>query len=110
MARPKKDVYNLRIHQVNIRLTQAEQEFAIKQAELAGLSIANWLRNAAFSKKALKVKVSPLHKAYYKQLIGVSTNINQIARKVNQNQFPKVYSELLYLRKLLENINSLFHK
>jgi len=108
MARPKKIENDLRKFQTNIRLTEEEKELAIKQAEMAGLSVANWLRVAAFSKRKLQVKVSPMHRAYYRQLVGVSTNINQISKKVNQSQYPKIYEELLQVRKLLVEINKIF--
>ena len=110
MARPKKDIDQLRIHQTNIRLTKMEQEFAENQASLAGLSVANWIREAAFSKNALQVKVSPMHRAYYRQLVGVATNINQISRKINMSQYPKIYSELKSLKAILEEINKVFHE
>jgi len=110
MARPKKNIDELRIHQTNIRLTKTEQEFAEKQAALSGLSVANWIREAAFSKNALQIKVSPMHRAYYRQLVGVATNINQISRKINMSQYPKIYSELESLKSILVEINKIFHK
>jgi len=110
MARPKKKFDDLRIHQINIRLTNSELKYAMIQAKMAGLSLANWLRIAAFSKKALQVKVSPMHREYYKQLVGIASNINQSTRKINSGQYPKVYQELLDLKKLLLKINELLHK
>ncbi len=108
MARPKKECDELRIHQFNIRLTNSEAEFAKKQSELAGLSVANWLRKAAFSKKALVAKVSPMHRAYYRQLVGMSTNLNQISHKLNSGQYTKIHSEILAATELLKKINQLF--
>ncbi|MBI9056963.1 MAG: plasmid mobilization relaxosome protein MobC [Labilibaculum sp.] len=110
MARPQKLQEDLRVHQVNIRLTESEKVMAEGQAEMAGLSIANWLRTAAFSKKALQIKVSPMHRSYYRQLIGMSTNINQISRKINQNHYPKIYQQLLDVKSLLVKINEIFQK
>ncbi|MCW3787218.1 plasmid mobilization protein [Plebeiibacterium sediminum] len=108
MARPKKEIDELRIHQVNIRLTKIEYEFANRQAELAGLSVTNWLRRAAFSKRPLKLRVSPMHRAYYKQLIGISNNLNQIARKVNRGEYTKIHSEIVQANDLLKKINKIF--
>ena len=105
MARPHKEIESLRIHQVNIRLTNAEREFANQQAEMAGLSIANWIRRAAFSKKPLKLKVSPLHRDYYRRLVGVSNNINQLTHRVNSGQYTKIHSLLVELQQLLTQIN-----
>lgn len=109
MARPRKEIENLRIHQVNIRLTDAERKFAYQQAELAGLSVANWLRRAAFSKRPLVLpKTTLMHRAYYKQLIGMSTNINQISKRLNQGKNIKVISEIEEANILLRQIFKLF--
>lgn len=110
MARPRKLQEELRIHQVNIRLTDSEKIKAAKQAEMAGLSVANWLRTSAFSKKALQIKVSPVHRFYYRQLIGLGSNVNQLTRKINQNQYPKIYQELLDVKSLLVKINEIFQR
>jgi hypothetical protein len=108
MARPKKNYEDLRIHQVNIRLTDAELEFSKKQSQLTGLAIAHWLRKSALSKKPLVMKVSPMHRAYYRQLVGLSNNINQISHKINQGQYTKIHDELKTANELLRQINQLF--
>ncbi|NOU60571.1 plasmid mobilization protein [Marinifilum caeruleilacunae] len=110
MARPRKLQEDLRIYQVNIRLTETEKLKADEQAEMAGLSVANWLRTAAFSKKTLQVKVSPMHRTYYRQLVGIGSNVNQLARKINQNQYPKIYQQLLDVKSLLIKINEIFQE
>ncbi|WP_010664400.1 plasmid mobilization protein [Marinilabilia salmonicolor] len=105
MARPKKEIEELRIHQVNIRLTDIEREYAEKQAELSGLTVAKWLRRAAFSKRPLVLsKVTPMHRAYYKQLVGISTNINQIAKNLNQGKYTKIFSGITEANVLLRQI------
>ncbi|HLW40202.1 MAG TPA: plasmid mobilization relaxosome protein MobC [Brumimicrobium sp.] len=108
MARPKKEIEELRIHQINIRLTDIEREYANKQAKLAGLTIANWLRRAAFSKRPLVLsKVTPMHRAYYKQLVGISNNINQIAKNLNQGKYTKILSSISETNALLRQIAQL---
>jgi hypothetical protein len=104
MARPKKNTDELRVHQTNIRMTNSERIYAQQQALLAGLTIATWLRIAAFSKKALKVHINPLHREYYRQLIGIATNINQISHKINQGVHTKIHHELIQVRELLTKI------
>lgn len=108
MARPKKNYEELRHHQVNIRLTDEEMEYSKKQSQLAGLALGHWLRKCAFSKKPLVMKVSPMHRAYYRQLVGLSNNINQISHKINQGQYTKIYDELKTANELLRQINQLF--
>ena len=109
MARPKKDNVDLRIFQMNIRLTESEYWFAKEQSKLLNLSIPNWLRKSAFSKRALTVTVTPMHRAYYKQMVGLSNNLNQIAKKVNSNQYTKIHEEIIAVKTLLQNLNSLFN-
>ncbi len=110
MGRPKKSFDELRIYQVNLRLTETENEFAIQQAEISGCtSVANWLRKSAFSKRPLKPqKITPMHRAYYQQLVGLSSNVNQIARKINSGEYTKIFYEIQEVRKLLVDINNLF--
>lgn len=110
MARPKKDKLDLRTHQFNIRLTENEKSYVLKQAAMAGLSPANYIRTAAFTRKALQIKVSPMHRAFYRQLVGVSTNINNISKKIAQNQYPKIYQQLKEVKSLLVKINEIFQK
>jgi len=108
MARPKKNYEELRLHQVNIRLTDVEMEYSKNQSQLAGLAVAHWLRKSALSKKPLVMKVSPMHRAYYRQLVGLSNNINQISHNINQGQYTKIYDELKTVNELLRQINQLF--
>ncbi|HLW40531.1 MAG TPA: hypothetical protein VKX31_09075 [Brumimicrobium sp.] len=110
MARPRKEIEELRIHQVNIRLNDAEREYALQQAELAGISVANWLRRASFSKRPLVLsRVTPMHRAFYKQLVGMSININQISKKLNQGRYSKILSEIEKANNLLSQITQLLN-
>ncbi|PXY01643.1 mobilization protein [Marinifilum breve] len=110
MARPRKIYEDLRLYQVSVRLTKKENEIAREQAELASQSVANWLRNSAFSKKQYEVTTTPMHKAYYRQLTGVANNINQITKKLNQNKYSKISAEIQEVRELLLKIYNLFQK
>ena len=109
MARPKKDTEDLRLFQVNIRLTNIEVEFAKNQAKLLELSIPNWLRKSAFSKKALTVQVTPMHRAYYRQLVAIGNNVNQIAKRINSSQYTKIHDELKQIKESLYAINKHFN-
>lgn len=108
MARPRKEIEELRMHQVNIRLTDTEKGYAIRQAELSSQSLANWIRRAAFSKRPLTMpKTTPMHRAYYKQLVGLSTNINQISKRLNQGKYTRILSEIEAANALLRQITQL---
>ena len=108
MARPRKKIEELRIHQITVRLSEAEKEYAIQQAKLANLSVATWMRKAAFSKRPLVLpKTSPIHHDYYKQLTGIANNINQITKKLNQGRYTKIFSEIEKANTLLRQIAKL---
>nr|WP_234408314.1 plasmid mobilization relaxosome protein MobC [Marinilabilia salmonicolor] len=89
-------------------MTDAEKEYAIQQAKLANLSVTTWVRKAAFSKRSLILpETTPMHRAYYKQLVGMSNNINQITKKLNQGRYTKILTEIEKANTLLEKITKL---
>jgi hypothetical protein len=108
VARPRKKIEELRINQITVRLSDAEKEYATQQAKLANLSVATWMRKAAFSKRPLMLpKTTPMHRAYYKQLVGMSNNINQITKKLNQGRYTKILYEIEKTNTLLSQITQL---
>jgi hypothetical protein len=108
MARPRKNRDDLRVHCCNVRLTKSEKRYAEREAAKISCSVANWLRKSSFSKGELQVPTMP--REYYKQLIGLSNNINQIAKKLNQNKYSKISAEIVEVRELLLKIYNLFQK
>lgn len=110
MGRPLLSAEKLRVHQINISLTSAELEFLKAQAEIYQSSPTVCFRKMAFSKKPLRTpKLTPMHRAYYRQLVGLSNNANQIAKRLNKNEYSKIHEELIKIRQLLIQINHLFH-
>jgi hypothetical protein len=105
MARPRKDIEELRIHQVNIRLTDFEFLYAKEQSELSGRTVAQWMRDSAFSKKPLKMRINKMHRSYYIQLAQLGNNINQIAKKLNQGKYTRIHAEINQVKELLIEIN-----
>jgi hypothetical protein len=91
MSRPKLSEENKRLIQVNIRLTNAENEKIIEFATTAGLSPANWIRYKIFTGKNPPAKVSPLDVSIYRELKKIGVNLNQATHKLNLGEFPKEY-------------------
>ena len=108
MARPRKHRDELRVHCCNLRLTKSEKGYAEREAAKISCSVANWLRKSAFSKGEIQVPTMP--REYYKQLIGLSNNINQIAKNINQNKYTKISADIEEVRELLFKIYNLFQK
>ena len=86
MARPALNEDKKRVVQVNIRLTQSEDEKVNTFAESAGLSPANWIRYKIFTGKFPHAKASPLDAAIFRELQRIGINVNQIAHKLNSNE------------------------
>jgi len=105
MARPKKDDLYLKKYQCNIRLDSREREFAEEEAAKIPCSVANWIRKSAFSKERINVKYSGIDRNTYRQLSAIGNNLNQISRRINSQQYPKVFKELQLLRELLVEIH-----
>lgn len=106
MARPCKDPEYLRTHQCNIRLTNIELVYAQQQADIAGLSLSNWLRHSAFSKRALRPKVSPIDRDCYRQMQFMNNNINQIAKQLNSHQYTKIHADIKEVKDFLQIIKN----
>ena len=76
----------LRERKITVRLTDAERDHLLAQAELAGLKIEPFVRNMI-----LGVQMQPRPKEEWAELLrqtsGIANNINQITRAVNARGF-----------------------
>lgn len=85
--RPRLEEKNLKLRErkITVRLTDAEREHLLEQAELAGLKIEPFIRNVI-----LGVQMKPRPKEEWAELLrqtsGIANNINQIARRVNSGE------------------------
>ena len=72
----------LRERKITVRLTDAERDHLLAQAELAGLKIEPFVRNVI-----LGVQMQPRPKEEWAELLrqtsGIANNINQITRLAN---------------------------
>ena len=105
MVRPMLSEDKKRVVQVNIRLTQHEGEKVNTFAESAGLSPANWIRYKIFTGKFPQAKASPLNAAIFRELQRIGINVNQVAHKINSNEYPSELRPVLHeLSDLLKHI------
>lgn len=105
MVRPKVEESKKLLFQTNIRLSISEREFAEEEAAKIPCSVPNWIRRSAFGKGRISVKYSGIDRDTYRQLCSIGNNLNQIAKRVNNHQFTKIFDELHELRKLLVEIH-----
>ena len=75
----------LRERKITIRLTDAERDHLLAQAELAGLKIEPFVRNVI-----LGVQMQPRPKEEWAELLlqtsGIANNINQITKRANSGE------------------------
>ncbi|SHJ42451.1 plasmid mobilization protein [Flavobacterium haoranii] len=106
MARPKSDVENLRVFQVNIRLTFDQQILIESLAQTYGLSVVEYVRKRALNKQLPKHALSPINRELLIELSRIGNNVNQLAKKSNQNFLDK-YVFNRDLRELKEILNQI---
>ncbi len=95
MSRPQVNISDKRLHQVNIRLTEGENQKATHFATASGLSPANWIRQKVFTGKFPTVKLSSTDASLYMELKKIGVNLNQVTHRINQGDYPKEYLHLL---------------
>lgn len=95
MGRPRIEVQDKRIVQVNIRLTEDEHKKVTQYSKASGLSPANWMRRKVFTGKFPQIKLSPLDAAVYRELKAMGINLNQIAHKINQGDEIKPFASFI---------------
>ena len=89
MARPRKDQLDARGHPVSVRLTPDERVQLQGKADVAGLSLSDFIRQAALGASihvAAPIPTStasPAGVAHIVALNRVGVNLNQIARALN---------------------------
>ena len=75
----------LRERKITVRLTDAERDYLLTQAELAGLKIEPFVRNVI-----LGVQMQPRPKEEWAELLrqtsGIANNINQITKRANSGE------------------------
>ena len=75
----------LRERKITVRLTDAERDHLLAQAELAGLKIEPFVRNVI-----LGVQMQPRPKEEWSELLrqtsGIANNINQITKRANSGE------------------------
>lgn len=106
MARPKCTINNLKVFQVNIRLTLEEQILVESQSKTYGLSVVEYVRKRALNKQLPKHALSPINRELLIELSRIGNNVNQLAKKSNQN-FLEKYVFNRDLRELKEILNQI---
>lgn len=108
MARPKKKLDEIKLLQINLRVTLNEQVQLEEIAKTYGLNVVEFVRRRALQKQLPKFTMPVLQRDLLIQLSRIGNNINQMSKKANQgNPNLKVLeSELSSLHKQLNEIKN----
>ena len=101
MARPKKNESQTKLHVIPVRLSETQHSIVIRNAEKAGLSMAEYIRQQAvhgsINTEYRIVADFPEIQKLTRELSAIGNNLNQIARYFNTGG--------LQSKSILEDIN-----
>ena len=108
MARPKKTIEQIKIFQINFRVTLNEQMQLESFAKNYGLNVVEYVRRRALQKQLPKFTMPGLQRDLLIELSRIGNNINQMSKKANQDN-PNLRGfeeDLLNLNKKLNEIKN----
>jgi septal ring factor EnvC (AmiA/AmiB activator) len=108
MGRPKKKIEEIKLFQINLRVTLNEQVELEEAAKSHGLNVVEFIRRRALHKQLPKFSMSGLERDLLIELSRIGSNINQMSKKVNQGNpnLKGLEEELLNLNKKLKEIKN----
>jgi hypothetical protein len=110
MTRPRKQIQDLKMLQINIRVTLEEQLQIEEYSKSYGLSVTQFIRIRSLKKQLPKNSIPSINRELFIQLCRIGNNLNQLTKKANQNH-PDVkglYLELLELNTKVNEIKTIF--
>lgn len=108
MARPRKKLDEVKLFQINLRVTLNEQVQLEEIAKTYGLNVVEFVRRRALQKQLPKFTMSGLQRDLLIELSRIGNNINQMSKRVNQGNpnLKGLESELSSLHKQLNEIKN----
>ena len=85
-GRPKNEPGTVRDLTIGVRVSPAEHAALKAKAEQMSTTPAQWLRQAALSRRLPSPPVPPINREQYAELARLSGNLNQLARLANSGQ------------------------
>lgn len=108
MARPRKTIEQIKIFQINFRITLNEQIQLETFAKNYGLNVVEYVRRRALQKQLPKFTMPGLQRDLLIELSRIGNNINQMSKRVNQGNpnLKGLENDLLILNAKLNEIKS----
>lgn len=94
-GRPKGDPSAVRASTIGVRVSVEEYAALRAKAEQMGMTPAQWLREAALSRRLPSPPVPPINREQYAELARLAANLNQLAHGANIGQNVAVNDALL---------------
>lgn len=95
-GRPKIPADELRTATIGVRVSAAEYDALRAKAEKMNMSPAQWLREAALTRRLPSPPVPEANRAQYAELGKLAGNLNQLAHHANEGMRVSVPSDLLH--------------
>lgn len=89
-GRPKADPADVRASTIGVRVSGVEHEALRAKAKEMGMTPAQWLREAALSRRLPAPPVPAINREQYAELARLSANLNQLTRLANEGNFVTV--------------------
>lgn len=94
-GRPKGDPSAVRASTIGVRVSVEEYAALRAKAEQMGMNPAQWLREAALSRRLPSPPVPPINREQYAELARLAANLNQLTRLANEGRPVTVADALL---------------
>ncbi|MES2902127.1 MAG: mobilization protein [Pseudomonadota bacterium] len=94
-GRPKGDPATVRTFTIGVRVSASEYEALRARALQMRMSPAQWLREAAMTRRLPSPPVAPVNREQYAELARLSANLNQLTRLANEGERVTIADGLL---------------
>ena len=85
-GRPKGDPAAVRTSTIGVRVSEDEYAALRTKAVQMGMTPAQWLRQAALTRRLPSPPVPAINREHYAELARLAANLNQLSRLANQGQ------------------------
>ena len=95
-GRPKGDPAAVRVATIGVRVSAEEYARLRSKAYAMSMTPAQWLREAALTRRLPSPPVPPINREHYAELARLAANLNQLAKAANEGRVIPMDDELLH--------------
>ncbi|WP_431126270.1 plasmid mobilization protein [Flagellimonas flava] len=108
MARPKKNIQDLKAIRLNVRVTVKDYLIIADNADTLGITITDFIRMKVTGKVLPRKRISPEDRKLFIELGRIGNNINQLTKKVHLGMCnaPLLIEKLSEVRDTLDAIKA----